>query len=76
MNQPSALSQPLSSIDELVSLFSSAAKPRQEWLVGLEHEKLGVRLDGSPVPYSGAGGVAELLAALVAERGLHGCSRR
>jgi glutamate--cysteine ligase len=72
MNQTPALSEPLSNVDELVSFFSSAAKPSPQWLVGLEHEKLGVRLDGSAVPYAGAGGVAELLARLISDHGYTG----
>jgi glutamate--cysteine ligase len=72
MNQTAALSEPLSSIDELVSVFSTAAKPRSQWLVGLEHEKLGVRADGAPVPYAGPGGVAELLHRLIASHGYTG----
>jgi glutamate--cysteine ligase len=72
MNHTSALSEPLSNTDELVAFFASAARPEPEWLVGLEHEKLGVRLDGSPVPYAGPGGVAELLATLQASHGFRG----
>jgi glutamate--cysteine ligase len=75
MNQDPALSEPLSNIDELVAFFSSAAKPKPQWLVGLEHEKLGVRLDGAPVPYApggGGAGVADLLGLLVADHGYAG----
>ncbi len=72
MNQTPAPSEPLSSIDELVAFFTSAARPKPDWLVGLEHEKLGVRLDGAPVPYQGADGVAQLLARLVTSHGYTG----
>ena len=66
------LSEPLASVEELVSFFSSAAKPNSEWLVGLEHEKIGVHADGSPVPYAGPTGVAALLAALLSKHGYTG----
>jgi glutamate--cysteine ligase len=72
MNHTPAPSAPLSSIEQLVSFFEEAAKPTEQWLLGLEHEKVGVRADGTPIPYQGAGGVAELLSALVEGRGWRG----
>jgi glutamate--cysteine ligase len=72
MNHSPAFSEPLSSIDQLVAFFAGAAKPPSEWLVGLEHEKLGVRLDGSPVPYAGSTGVAQLLATMLSQHGFTG----
>jgi glutamate--cysteine ligase len=58
MNHSPAPSPPITNIDQLVTFFAEAAKPKEQWLLGLEHEKLGVRADGSPVPYRGAGGLA------------------
>ena len=45
--------------------FRAAGKPPAEWQVGIEQEKLGVRSDGSPVPYEGETGIAEILRRLV-----------
>jgi glutamate--cysteine ligase len=60
-------SEILSNVDQLVSIFSAAAKPKEKWLVGVEHEKLGVRSDGSPAPYLGPQGVAQLLANMLSD---------
>src|SRR5688572_9554870 len=72
MNHSPVPSEPVTNVDQLVSFFAEAAKPKERWLVGLEHEKLGARADGSPVPYRGPGGVAELLGTLVDHRGWRG----
>lgn len=56
---------PIHSIDELVSRFLEGAKPRSEWLVGAEHEKMGVLLpDGAALPYHGERGIARLFTEL------------
>jgi len=53
---------PIESIDDLVSFFRRAERPRPSWMVGMEHEKLGF-LDGgpAPVPYAGGRGIREVL---------------
>jgi glutamate--cysteine ligase len=48
----------------LSAYFQEGSKPRQEWRVGLEQEKIPVREDGMPAPYDGPNGIAELLARL------------
>jgi len=61
---------PLTAAD-LVNYFRSAAKPRAEWRIGIEQEKIGVLADGRAVPYEGSAatpGVAQILQLLV-ERG-------
>ncbi len=56
--------QPITSEQQLVMYFHEAAKPARAWRVGIEQEKIGVRSDGSPVPYDGPTGIAELLGRL------------
>jgi glutamate--cysteine ligase len=58
------LREPLRGIDELVAYFRSKERPRDEWKVGLEHEKVGL-LAGTldPIPYQGDRGVAAALRA-------------
>ena len=58
---------PIESRDELVGWFEQGQKPRSDFRIGTEHEKVPFyRLDRSPVPYRPAaterkGGIAELL---------------
>lgn len=61
--------RPIESRDELFLPFEEACKPREDFRVGAEMEKFGVFADGSPVPYTGAHGVAEILRELAAEAG-------
>jgi glutamate--cysteine ligase len=56
--------RPLSSVDELVEYFVVAGKPANEWRLGIEHEKIGVRADGSGVPFLGGTGIEAILRAL------------
>jgi len=59
----SELERPVASLDDLVGYFRGGEKPAERWRVGLEHEKLGLRLeDLRPVPYEGERGIGELLA--------------
>jgi glutamate--cysteine ligase len=54
-------------VDALVARFRAGAKPTSSFLVGAEHEKIGVLLPGGgPVPYHGARGIAALFERLVA----------
>ncbi len=66
------------SIDDLVAYFSDAATPRSDWLVGTEHDKIGVYLAsdatrGAPplpfarVPYEGDAGIGALLERIAVE---------
>lgn len=50
---------------ELVQWFAAGEKPRDQWRVGTEHEKIGLRSDDlRPVPYEGERGIAAVLAAI------------
>jgi glutamate--cysteine ligase len=57
------------SIDDLTAYFRSGAKPVSAFRVGIEQEKIAVRDDGSPVPYEGPAGIAEVLRRLEARGG-------
>jgi glutamate--cysteine ligase len=47
---------------DLVEWFASGAKPRVEWRLGTEHEKVPFyKADASPVPYEGERGIRALL---------------
>src|SRR5437764_308712 len=53
---------PISSRDELVAWFEAGCKPKAEFRVGTEHEKLVFTVDGHrPVPYGGPRGIRALL---------------
>ncbi|TMA25918.1 MAG: glutamate--cysteine ligase [Deltaproteobacteria bacterium] len=60
------LSAPVSRIEDLTAYLQGAERPAERWVVGVEHEKIGVR--GPPryeaVPYHGPGGIRELLDAI------------
>ncbi|HEY1268984.1 MAG TPA: glutamate--cysteine ligase [Candidatus Binatia bacterium] len=56
------------STDELEAYFHNAGKPRAQWRVGTEYEKVGIRRDtGKAIPYSGPAGVEAILRKLVEE---------
>jgi len=56
--------------DDLIRYFHDGAKPRAQWRVGTEYEKVVVRTaDGTAIPYSGAGGVEEILRRMAADYG-------
>jgi glutamate--cysteine ligase len=54
------------SVEDLVTYFRSGAKALGGFKIGIEQEKIAVLADGRPVPYDGAGGLAELLGRLEA----------
>ncbi len=55
---------------DLIRYFEEGGKPRAQWRIGTEYEKVIVRsADGTAIPYSGAGGVEDLLQRLVADYG-------
>jgi glutamate--cysteine ligase len=61
--------KPIEGVEELVAHFAAAGKPRADWRIGVEHEKIGVLAEsGAPVPYHGERGIAALLERLVRER--------
>src|ERR687883_353132 len=46
---------PISARSELIEWIAAGAKPKAEWRLGTEHEKIPFyRRDASPVPYGGA----------------------
>jgi glutamate--cysteine ligase len=48
--------------EDLIRYFEEGAKPRENWRVGTEYEKVAVRtIDGRAMPYSGPGGVEDFL---------------
>jgi glutamate--cysteine ligase len=53
---------------ELTAYFRGASKPRSQWRVGVEQEKIPVYEDGMPAAYEGPRGIETLLA-LLQERG-------
>ncbi len=56
--------------DDLIRYFQEGGKPRAQWKIGTEYEKVVVRAaDGTAIPYSGAGGVEDLLRRMAADFG-------
>lgn len=52
----------IQSREDLASFFTESFKPRQEWKIGCEFEKLGVQVsNGRALPFSGPDGVEEIL---------------
>src|SRR5579872_1917897 len=51
--------------EDLRAYFVAAAKPRAQFRIGIEQEKIGVLSDGSAVPYEGERGISAILEALV-----------
>ncbi|MEO8601132.1 MAG: glutamate--cysteine ligase [bacterium] len=48
--------------EQLIEAFAAGAKPRQQWRIGTEYEKVAVRrADGQAVPFSGPRGIETLL---------------
>ena len=64
------LSAPVSGLDDLIAYIKGAERPPERWLIGVEHEKIGVRGPRhEPVPYYGPGGIRELLDAIARSAG-------
>jgi glutamate--cysteine ligase len=61
---------PIETRRELVEWVASGEKPREQWALGTEHEKIPFYRDGSgPVPYEGDRGIRALLEGLERETG-------
>ncbi|MEK6601514.1 MAG: glutamate--cysteine ligase, partial [Candidatus Binatota bacterium] len=59
---------PIRNKEELEEFFHSSGKPRRQWRVGTEYEKVGIdRRSTKAIPYSGPLGVETILRALVDE---------
>jgi glutamate--cysteine ligase len=62
------MSKPVESKDDLIRHIQSGGKPRKDWRIGTEYEKIAVSArDGRALPFSGPGGVEHVLRRL-AER--------
>jgi len=61
--------KPLTTYEELLSIFHEAIKPVERFRVGAEMEKFGVFADGSPLQYEGDNGVLALMKELAATKG-------
>ncbi len=60
------MSEPLENREDLLRYFRNGAKPREQWRVGTEYEKVAVSArDGRALPFSGPNGVEEILRRLV-----------
>ena len=56
------MSEPLEKKEDLIRYFASGAKPRDQWRIGTEYEKVLVsRRDGRALPFSGPSGVEEIM---------------
>jgi glutamate--cysteine ligase len=64
------MSDLLETREQLIRYFESGAKPRSEWRVGSEYEKIAVSADdGRALPFSGSRGVEEIMRRLVDRHG-------
>jgi glutamate--cysteine ligase len=53
--------EPVSTLEDLTRFFPSAARPAEQWLLGVEHEKIPITDDGKPIAYDGPRGIVALL---------------
>jgi glutamate--cysteine ligase len=68
--QDGAASPPIGSRNDLVEWFSVGSKPKSEWRIGTEHEKIGFRTDDlRPIPYDGPRGIRVLMEELIQRYG-------
>lgn len=64
LDAPPHESRPVTGPDDLVAWLRAKERPRDRWMVGLEHEKILLRAGTlAPVPYEGEAGVAAVLRA-------------
>src|SRR3989441_4606791 len=64
------LSNPVTTTGDLIGSVRGAERPRDRWLIGVEHEKIGVRGPRyEPVPYYGPDGIRALLDAIARSAG-------
>jgi glutamate--cysteine ligase len=70
LKSPAGLLEPIRSKDQLLEYFRDAEKPRTEFRVGVEHEKIGVVAETlAAVPYYGEAGIRSILDALARDAG-------
>ena len=67
---PAGLLEPVTGKAQLIDYFRTAEKPRAQWRIGVEHEKIGI-VDGTfeAVPYYGDIGIRSVLDALARDAG-------
>src|SRR5438876_158269 len=63
------LSLPIGDTGDLVAILRAAEKPRAQWRVGVEHEKIGMIAGKDPLPYEGQSGIRAVLQSLAARSG-------
>ncbi len=64
------MSQVVETKEDLIRYFAAGAKPREQWRVGTEYEKIAVSAeDGRALPFSGPRGVEQILRALAGRFG-------
>ncbi|MCZ6552336.1 MAG: glutamate--cysteine ligase [SAR324 cluster bacterium] len=52
----------IGAIDELIASFRQGEKPREQWRIGTEHEKIGFYREArEPIPYEGERGIRAIL---------------
>ena len=65
MTEDKKAEEPISNRAVLIEYLERGCKPRNDWGIGTEHEKIGYRLsDLSPVPYGGTNGIRAMLEGL------------
>lgn len=68
--QEGAPSPPITSRDDLVQWFAVGCKPKSEWRIGTEHEKIVFQTDDlRPVPYTGPRGIRAIMEELISRFG-------
>ena len=68
--QDGAPSPPIGSRDDLVEWFAVGSKPKDQWRIGTEHEKIVFRTDDlRPVPYDGPRGIRAIMEELIRRYG-------
>jgi glutamate--cysteine ligase len=68
--QEGAPSPPITSRDDLVQWFAVGCKPKSEWRIGTEHEKIVFQTDDlRPVPYEGPRGIRAIMEELISRYG-------
>ncbi|MFM9939844.1 MAG: glutamate--cysteine ligase [Hyphomicrobiaceae bacterium] len=68
--QEGAPSPPIGSRDDLVAWFAVGCKPKADWRIGTEHEKIVFQTDDlKPVPYTGERGIRAIMEELIQRYG-------
>jgi glutamate--cysteine ligase len=63
-------SPPIGSRNDLIEWFAVGSKPKSDWKIGTEHEKIGFQTDDfRPIPYGGERGIRALMEELIARYG-------